>query len=527
MEPRDERAHAAAPRPWVFWGLPSLWTAAAATIDGYRFGTTDQAIHLTLLRRLVEPAAMSGDLIASHADAHASLWWHLQVPAVRLVGWEHLDALYLATYVVCLAATFALLQRIAWELLEDRWAALLAPAALVVFKACPAHVFTFEPELINRTFTHPLVLWGVLALLRGRVTRAAAICGLSFNLHASTASHALAAIAVAALLDPALRRRLPQALAAFALCSGPMWTMLALRGGPGSWWVDPEWMHVLQWRMPHHLFPGRWPAAVWGVAAFQVTLWAVASRQVRPGTVRLRYLGIGLGVLACGPLLGTVVAGPLPLAPLLGLHLWESWILLAVMAYLAAPGLVAALVRQGGLLRTTAGAILALLLLVGIEAHVMDPWQERAWHWRGPTGARLALIETLDHPSGSGEMLLVPPTGMTWLRPWTGRSLWVTVKDGGETLFDRDMALQWRSRLAALCGEDILSAPPPRDEWRGYRSVGRRADEAFARLPDAQLRRLASENRTWLLVLPQAQQRPGLSSAFENGEFVVYDLRVP
>ena len=514
-------------RRWERWVIPPVFAALALAVQGYRFGTTDQTIHLTLLRRLVEPGTLGHDLVGSHADAHASLFWHLQVPLVQALGWERLDALYLALYLGALVATFALLQRIGETLFDRRLAWVLGPLFLVVFRACPAHVHTFEPSLINRTFCHPLVLYALLMALRGRIVPAAAVCGLAFDLHASTASHTLLAVVAAGLLDPAQRRRLPMALLGFAICASPLLIMVFYRGGPGAWWVDPEWMHVLRWRMPHHLFPGRWPAGVWAVAAFQLGLYAVGSRFVPDRAVRRRCHGVVAGVLVCGPLLGTVVAGPLPVAPLLGLHLWESWILLAVLAYLLAGGLVAGLLAEARPSRRAVAVAVAVLLLAGGEARLMGLEVERVFRWRSPTGDEAQLVRTLRSAIGPGERLLAPPTGMGWVRPAGALPLFVTVKDGGEVVFDRDMALQWRDRLADLCGEDVLAGDPPAGEWLGYRSVGQRADAAFAARDPGELRRLALSERAWLLPVPAHEARQGLTPAYVNDAYLVYDLRMP
>ncbi len=517
----------APPVPRPAWpaaaGWPLLLAAGAVAANGYQFGTTDQAIHLTFVRALLDPGAMAGDLVADRAAAHASLWWTLQVPAVQALGWDALPALYLALYLVALVATFALLYALGRELLADPRAALLAPALLVVFKACPAHVYTFEPELINRTLTHPLLLWALLLLFRGRPVQAGAMCGLAFNLHASTAAHTAAAVAVAAAVDPGLRRRLPAVFGAFAAGAAPLLATVALRGGPGPWWVDPEWMQVLRWRMPHHLMPWRWPSGVWLAGAFQLALWFAAARFLRDDAVRRRGHGLVLGVLLCGPLLGTAVAGPLPVAPLLALHLWESWLLLALLAYLASAGLVTALASTGGIPRRLAAAALLLVLIAGPEGSVMGVDRRPVFRWRAPAGEDRALARYLEQ-HGSGP-LLVAPVGTTWLRPATGRALFVTVKDGGEAVFDRELALGWRARLTRLCGTDVLTGAPPPGEWRGYRTVGLAATDAFAARSTSALRTLATEERAWQLVVPASLARDDLDPVFTTRRFLVYDLR--
>jgi len=502
----------------------------ALLANGYRFGTTDQSIHLTLLRELLDPGSMASDLVASHATAHASLWWHLQVPLVRLVGWERLPELYLTLYIVALVATFALLGRLARTLLGTPWAELVAPALLVVFKACPAHVHTFEPELINRTAVHPLLLGAVWLAIRGRPIRAAALCGLAFNFHATTATHVAVALAVVTLADPSLRGRAVRAAGAFGICAAPLLALVALRGGPGAWWVDEEWMQILRWRNTHHLFPDRWPAAIWGVAVAQLALWAVASRWIPDRGRRRRAHLLVAGSLLCGPLLGSLAAGPLPLAPLLALHLWEAWILVALLAYLAAAGPLISLLRSPRWFLRPAGILIGVALALGFESNAIGIREPPVFDWRGPGDDERALLEALEGPRfrvSAGTSLLVPPTGMTWLRPFSGRAVFVTVKDGGEAVFDREMALQWRRRLGELCGHDVLEGSPPADEWRGYRAVGERARAAFARQTDRALMRLAARHRAWLLVVPAAEERPGLEPIYSNAGYFVYDLRHP
>ena len=509
----------------IVW--PVVLAGLALLANGYRFNTSDQAIHLTFLHQLMEPGGMSADLVASHMAAHPSLLWALHVPLVALVGWANLDWLYLGIHVGSLVLVFGMLYRIGRQLLRDPWAAFLAPALLVIYKACPAHVFTFEPEVINRTIALPLILWSLSLLLAGRPRRAGAVCGLAFCLHASTGAHMGLALLVAAVWDRAGWKRVLGMLAAMALTSAPLWFQVLSHGGPGSWWVDDEWMHILRWRMPHHLFPWRWPAGVWLAAVFQLGLWLVAARHIADGRVRRRAHAVVVSVMLCGPLLGTLVGGPLPLAPLLGLHLWESWLLLAMLAYLASAALVVALVRRGGV-AVVGATVLCALLAAGIEAPLVGRDRPAVFEPLGPSAQQMELVDAIGRAAvPAGNPLLVPPRGYTWLRPWTGRSLFVTSKDGGEAVFDRELALLWRQRLASLCGRDVLDEPPPRDEWKGYRSVGERATTAFDGQSPSALRALAARERAWLLVVPANRPLPGYEPLFEGEAGIVYDMRQP
>jgi hypothetical protein len=269
--------------------------------------------------------------------------------------------------------------------------------------------------------------------------------------------------------------------------------------------------------------PWRWPVGVWLAGVLQLSLWFAAAPSLRDATIRRRGHGLIAGVLVCGPVLGTVVAGPLPLAPLLGLHLWESWLLLAVLAYVVAAGLVTSMVTQPSATRRVLSLVLLLALLVGPERHIIGVDRQVVYRWSAPTGQDADLARWLA-AHGDG-LLLVAPVGTTWLRPATGRGLFVTVKDGGEAVFDRDLALQWQRRLELLCGTDVLAGDPPRDQWRGYQAVGTAATAAFATQDTADLRQLAFDQRAWQLVVPASMARHDLDPVFATERYLVYDLR--
>jgi len=195
------------------------------------------------------------------------------------------------------------------------------------------------------------------------------------------------------------------------------------------------------------------------------------------------------------------------------------------VAYVASAALVGALARRGGVARVGA-ALLCAVLLAGIEAPMMGRERAATFEPLGPSAPEMALVEAIEGTRlSAGSSLLVPPRGYTWLRPWTGRALFVTSKDGGEAVFDRELALQWRERLAVLCGQDVLDGPPPSDEWKGYRSVGERAGAAFDARSGAELRALAARERTWLLVIPADRPLAGYQPLFEGEAGILYDLR--
>lgn len=487
-------------RPWLrTLLLVALAAGVALASQGYGFDTSDQAIHLTILRERLSPGGLEGDLVAAHADAHQSLFWDLQAPVVAALGWARLPALYLGLWAVALVGAMAGLAAIASALGLGARATALGLLLLAVPRACPGHVFTWEPELINRTAAQPLLLFAIASLLRGRLLVAGLLTGLAFDLHATTAVHTGAALGLAALLDPALRRRVPALIAGFAVGAAPL---LARMHGGDALWVDEAWREILRIRMSHHLFPQSWPLGVWAAAALQLGLlgWGLGGLT---GDARRRVAGLALGLLAVGPGLGTLAATAMPLAPLLALHLWEAWIGVAILGFLAAAGRAEALWAAGARARVAVAAG-ALLLLASPEARWMDRARAPEWSVEGDP-ERAVLADAVARRTRPGEALLVEPGDLEWLRWRAHRPLYVTTKDGGEAVFSRAFALSWRARLTEVAGVDPLTQAEP--GWRGYLQVREAASRAFAAHAAETLSALAArEGIRWLVT--RADTRP-------------------
>jgi len=503
------------------WLLPLLLSGAALAVNGYRFGTSDQSIQLTLLRERMDPGGLAGDLVADHAAEHATLLWHALAPLVRALGWERLPGIALLLYGVALLATFTAIVRMAAALHPThRAAAILGPTLLVIYKACPAHVRTFEPELINRTVAAPLLLASMGALLRGRSGLGALLCGLAFNLHGSTAAHVAAAGFGACLLDPSLRRRLPRCGALWLLGAAPL--LVTLPGVLTPTWLDSAWRAVLEARLPHHLFAARWPGGTIAVFALHMGLLGWGLCHLTPEPIRRRVAGMALGLLLC---LAMGVLAPVH-SVIVQLHLGYASVPLAILAYLCAAGPLARLIaarppspRPPLSRKALAGGALAAVLLIGPEASLIGRARPSGWQPLGPTGPDRELIEALAGPLQTAGPLLVSPAPLAWLRPQVPAPLWVSVKDGGESVFSRDFALTWAGRMTRLCGDDVLSGAP--EDWRGYAEIRRRCRRAWDQ-GIVSPRELLRESGATLLIERANRPISGLPIRYQNECWVVY-----
>ena len=508
--------------PWIGWGLCLAGLALLA--NGYTFPSADQDIHLTFLLQQMDPNALSGDLVAQHAPHHISAWWLLHAPVVQLLGWSVLSPLYFALWILSLTATFLVLTELACTLFSRSWPAFLAPAALIVFKFAPGHLHTFEPELINRTLAHPLLLAALVAMLKDKPVIASVLWCVALPLHPTSAVQTACVLIPGALMCSDLRRAgLGMAGGLLVATAG----VLVFTDAQSLTWVDPEWMTWITWRLGHHLVPFRWPAGLWAMATLQLLLFVSMRNTVPSRQHRRLLLGIVLGVALCA-LVGTVGCTVLPLAGLLQLHLWQAWIWLTLLAVLMASHGLLHRLSQG-----SHGARLLWLLLfltlcmwTGREGLGMN---RRPAHFHfGLDADQHHLIDALDRISAQDCPrcpVLVSPDMRPWLRPWGRRALVVTTKDGGEILYSRSFATEWTHRLDALCGVNPSRINLQTAHWLGYQATRSTVKTSFQSLSPEELVQRGLSLGARIAILSPSQNTENLPILYQNSRYTIVSLQ--
>ena len=94
--------------------------------------------------------------------------------------------------------------------------------------------------------------------------------------------------------------------------------------------------------------------------------------------------------------------------------------------------------------------------------------------------------------------MFMGPWGLSWLRGETERPCFVTFKDGGQVLYDRDYAEEWRRCMAIV--------------------------QTLSRCRHAGLFRQIARDCGVRYIIGNPQARLGLPVAFENEAYVVYDV---
>lgn len=301
-------------------------------------------------------------------------------------------------------------------------------------------VDTLDPLLLPRGAALPMELLAVAWLLRGRSVAAFALVGAAVCVHAPSAAACAAGMAVAVAPQRDATRSARQT-GAFVAAASPVVIGWIVVGGPSAPIVDDAWAVVLDRRLAHHLDPAVWPvhdlavtAAFGGLGLLTARLAAV--RWFLAGCALYGVAGVALGRAGSALALQlepaqvarlVVLVGAVTAASRVRLDLSRWWLLGAV----------------------------AMALAVGR----WSPDGDRA-HFRpgGPDGPEQALarqIAQLDPDS----LIVVPAHRFAEVRVLGQRPVFVTWKDGGEALFDRSRALEWKRRIEASCACRPLDEP--------------------------------------------------------------------
>jgi hypothetical protein len=334
---RDRRAWAR-----LVWPAAAIaiFAVASTTWKGYRFGGSNQAIQVPLVKHLLDPGLYRGDLLLQSFDGYVTYFFRVLAWLAPVAG--GLEPLYYVLYISAHALTLAALCALAWHLFRSTPAAVLACLMHVAQVPSLGAEFTYWPRLTHGHVATALLLWSVYLYLRGRTVASLLLCGLTVNIHALYAAH------VAALLgfDIVLSRRTRRSAAALAV--------FLLAALPSLWWLwrsgvslPPQageaWTEILRERSGLHAFPFSVPAAVYGRYALLVATFALALQaRPEPRTHRRIVNLLGGGVLLV--VAGVVFAEIWPVVSVMKAQLlrstkWPTFLMLIYIArWLAAAG---------------------------------------------------------------------------------------------------------------------------------------------------------------------------------------------
>ena len=460
-------------------------------VGGYRYGVSDQAFYIPIVRQVMEPGLFPHDapLLAVQNRLLAFDDWF--APLVRISG-QSLPAAFFATYLAGLALLYGAGVLLGRSLYRTWWGVATLTAAMTLRHRIPdTAVNSLEAYMHPRQLSFSIGLLAVGLFMRGRMAGAALAATAACLFHPTTALWFVILLGVAAVVvHPAARRQL------LILSSAAFPVALALVASALRDPLDvmgPAWTALLESK--DYLLATQWPMMTWfanlGLAG---VIFATYDYRRSLGVTVPRENGLVAGCVALLVLfLVSVPLASIGIALVVQLQFSRIFWLLDVVAIAYAAWLVVespltlrARIPSGDKSLATPDwrgttavrirrAALALVVLASLARGSYVALVERADH---------ALIE-IDLPESEwtdvmewaeqrpvGTNFLADP-GHAWrygssVRAASGRDVYLeSIKDIGIAIYSRAMAARVSRRLAEL--GDFSTLKPGHARWLARR----------------------------------------------------------
>jgi len=492
----------------------SLFVALSMGWNGYVFGQADHGIHLVFVDRLLHPGRWSGDFLDLAAAHHPSLLWWIEAGLSRLLG---MPLAFFVLHVLALGATAWGIERLIRSLGGSESAVVAGLLILAPAQFALGGVATLDPLLLPRGAALPLELFALSALCERRFKIAFFLLGLSACLHAPSAAGLAFASCLVLVLCKTERGAsssrypsVPHLLSPFwfFVAASPVIALWLLAGeqGAGLSQVDPDWLALIDARLSHHIDPKSWPARAWLGMGGWMLAGALATHRSLTLQGKLRFLGgLVAGSVLWAVLTGTLLARGLRLELALQLEAWECFRLVTVLVGCClAIWLEEFLSSHHSSNRRAAGPALVVILGLALLSSYTAQRQLPKWHPQGAGGIQQDFVEQAASVLPKNSRIFWPPEGFEYERWRSGLPGTPSWKDGGEVLFDRDLAREWLQSTAEVCGCDPLNFPTSGNSGRLAALRAHLLDSWESRNED-DLRESARRLDATHLVLPKSQ----------------------
>lgn len=202
----------------------ALVTLGALLVHGYHLGVEDGEIYVPAIRKLLHPNTYpyATEFFLSHE--RLSVFAPIVAWSARLA---HLPTDWAAFlwYIVTLFATFSacwMLAATCFHASRARWCAVLAFASVMTMPATNTGLLLIDPYITARSFSTPLTLFALVALLKRRYALATLIIVLTAAIHPQMAAYLVFLAAVLWLRERGRRSRPQQNFAPALLLSLPL-----------------------------------------------------------------------------------------------------------------------------------------------------------------------------------------------------------------------------------------------------------------------------------------------------------------
>jgi hypothetical protein len=447
-------------------------TLVVLLVHGYHPFADDAGIYVTGIRKLADPTLYQPDAALALANAHLSVFPHFCAAIIRLTYVSLTDllfAIYLLTILAFLFSCHALARRI-FASAAAQWSAVALAAACFTLPAAGTALLVMDPYVTSRSFSTPLGLFALAAIIDRRALQAAFLLLLAALMHPLMAVYAAAFVFLFALVDRGHTRLVLIVSSVGPLAAAGLY--LSTLHSPAS----VAYRQAILMPVHSYLFPTRWirhdylglmaPAIFFATVALRFGLRTVAGRLST--TALLVAVSSSLSAF-----LFIHPAGPYLLARLQPMRIFQMVYAVAILLVGGFIGNFASCQvksetrppkRSGARLAVFAvpAVIAVIMFLVQRDAYVYsdhiewpgtalrNPWQQ-AFRWiRAHTPPNAVFAANPELSSLDGE-------DSHSFRAMTARSLLAEEKDSGLVVVFPYLASQWARERNAQEGLDQLS----------------------------------------------------------------------
>jgi len=181
----------------------ALLTPAVLLVHGYHPLADDGAVYVTGVKKLVNQSLYQTDAVFASSPTHLSIFAHV---LAALLQWSHLPLPWLllifhvASIFLFLLGSWTLAARI-FPSPSARWGAVLLAACCFTLPVAGTSLSVMDPYVTARSFSTPLSLFGLAAVLDKKWMEAALWLALAALLHPLMAGYAAIAMLTLALVD--------------------------------------------------------------------------------------------------------------------------------------------------------------------------------------------------------------------------------------------------------------------------------------------------------------------------------------
>ncbi len=434
----------------------ALAAAGAVALHGYHLGVEDGEIYVPAAKKLLHPHLYpyATEFFLSHE--HLSLFAPILAWTARLthlsMDWT-LFLWYVATTFLVLLSCW-MLTAISFRSSRARWCGVLVIAAVLTMPATNTGLLLMDPYLTARSFSTPLTLFALTAILERRLGLAGALTVLTAAIHPQMAAYLVflgLVLWVAERLAPAARQPVPAAAGAFLGAVPASFHLAAAQGAYREALYSRDFYFLSTWTWYHWL-------GLLAPLAFLAWFAKGRLRGTTPAFARLSFALLPFGVLSI--LAGAVISSTHKLDMYARLQPLRCFHLITLVFMLFFAGVLGEYWAKG-----RAWVIPAILVPLSVGMFVVDyetyPMSQHI-EWPGETMSPNAWVNTL-----------------LWIRQNTPADAVFAVDSGYFTDPDVDVhGFRAISERAALADYDkdggvVAIFPNLADEWKQMSSATR------------------------------------------------------